>query len=443
MKIEIPAGAEEIMDRLHGAGYEAYVVGGCVRDSLMGREPVDWDITTSAKPQEVKALFSHTVDTGIQHGTVTVLLEDFSCEVTTYRIDGIYEDGRHPSEVTFTSNLLEDLKRRDFTINAMAYSPEVGLVDAFDGTGDLKRGIIRAVGDPRKRFDEDALRMMRAIRFSAQLGYTIEEDTRNAIGELSENLKKISAERIRAELDKILVSDHPGALRDAYHLGLMDQFVPELCVCMTCEQNTPHHWYTVGEHIIHAVENIRAEPILRLTMLLHDIAKPECKTTDEEGRDHFHGHAELGAKMADRILRRLRYDNDTRTKVVKLIRWHDHEPGESKTRIRHIIADIGEDLFPYLLEVKTADILAQSDYKREMKMEDIEKWRQEFEEIRNNGDCLSLKNLAYSGYDLIASGMEPGMEIGQVLNEMLEDVLADPSHNTKEYLAKYIPHERN
>lgn len=440
-QIPIPDWTGEILDRLHAAGYEAYVVGGCVRDSLLGREPGDWDVTTSATPQEVKAVFPRTVDTGIRHGTVTVLARGETCEVTTYRIDGKYEDGRHPTEVTFTASLLEDLKRRDFTINAMAYSPETGLVDEFDGVGDLQRGIIRAVGEPEHRFDEDALRMMRAVRFAAQLGYEIEGGTRAAIRSLSPNLAKISAERIRSELDKILVSDHPGMLREAWQLGLVDVFLPEFSSCMTCDQNTPHHSYTVGEHILHSVENIRADRLLRLTMLLHDIAKPQSRTTDEDGIDHFRGHAAAGAVMANGILRRLKYDNDTRNTVVKLIHWHDHEPGESRPRIRHIIADIGEDLFPLLLEVKTADILAQSEYGRDWKLADIEEWRRAYEEIMANGDCLSLKTLAYSGKDLLAAGMKPGEQIGRTLNTMLEDVLTDPSHNTQDYLIRYIPRD--
>ena len=440
-QIPIPDWTGEILDRLHAAGYEAYVVGGCVRDSLLGREPGDWDVTTSATPQEVKAVFPRTVDTGIRHGTVTVLARGETCEVTTFRIDGKYEDGRHPTEVTFTASLLEDLKRRDFTINAMAYSPETGLVDEFDGVGDLQRGIIRAVGEPEHRFDEDALRMMRAVRFAAQLGYEIEGGTRAAIRSLSPNLAKISAERIRSELDKILVSDHPGMLREAWQLGLVDVFLPEFSSCMTCDQNTPHHSYTVGEHILHSVENIRADRLLRLTMLLHDIAKPQSRTTDEDGIDHFRGHAAAGAVMANGILRRLKYDNDTRNTVVKLIHWHDHEPGESRPRIRHIIADIGEDLFPLLLEVKTADILAQSEYGRDWKLADIEEWRRAYEEIMANGDCLSLKTLAYSGKDLLAAGMKPGEQIGRTLNTMLEDVLTDPSHNTQDYLIRYIPRD--
>ena len=438
MVITIPEGAEEILSRLYRAGYEAYVVGGCVRDSVMGRTPGDWDITTSARPEEVKRLFRRTVDTGLRHGTVTVLRRDGAYEVTTYRVDGTYTDGRHPDQVTYTSSLLEDLKRRDFTINAMAYNPEIGLVDEFNGVGDLRFGTIRAVGDPHTRFEEDALRMMRALRFSAQLGFVIDMDTRDAIRDLAPHLQKVSAERIRSELDKILVSDHPGILRDAYELGLMKVFLPELDACMTCAQNTPHHAYTAGEHILRSVENIRADRILRLTMLLHDIGKPDCRTTDADDADHFYGHQERSAEMADVILRRLKYDNDTRGTVVKLISWHDEELGETTAQIRRSIAQVGTELWPLLMEVRMADILAQSRYQRDQKKARIERWSSAYNDIIAAGDCLSLKDLAYTGSDLIAAGMSPGTELGAVLNRMLDDVLDNPDHNTREYLKRYI-----
>ncbi len=434
LKIEIPQGAAWVLEKLHAAGQEAYVVGGCVRDSLLGRRPDDWDITTSARPEETKALFRRTVDTGIQHGTVTVMVGSEGYEVTTYRIDGEYADGRHPDNVTFTASLLEDLKRRDFTINAMAYSPAEGLVDEFDGIGDIERHVIRAVGDPVQRFTEDALRMMRAIRFSAQLDYRIEEATREGIRLLAPNLRKVSAERIRVELEKLLMSDHPGELREAWELGLLEEFLPELAVCMTCEQRNPHHCHTVGEHILAAVAAAPHDKVLRLTMLLHDIAKPLVKTTDENGTDHFRGHVEKSAQMADRILRDLKYDNQTREKVVRLVAWHDRKLGDSLPKIRRSIAELGEELFLPLLEVKTADVLAQSDYQREEKLEKIAFWRTAYEEIRRADDCLSLKDLAVSGRDLIAEGVRPGKQMGTILHGMLEDVLENPAHNTREYL---------
>lgn len=434
LEIEIPQGATWVLKQLRDAGYEAYVVGGCVRDSLLHRMPDDWDITTSAKPEDTKRIFRRTVDTGIQHGTVTVMVDRTGYEVTTYRIDGEYADGRHPEHVTFTASLLEDLKRRDFTINAMAYSPAEGLVDEFDGIGDINRRVIRAVGDPVQRFTEDALRMMRAIRFSAQLDYRIDEDTREGIRLLAPNLQKVSAERIRVELEKLLLSEHPEELKEAYELGLLRQFLPELSECMECGQNNPHHCLSVGDHILCAVKAARRDKVLRLALLLHDIAKPQVKTTDENGIDHFHGHAARSAALADRILRDLKYDNQTREAAVRLIAWHDCNLGDSLPEIRKSISELGEEWFLPLLEVKTSDVEAQSDYQRDEKLGKIEYWRNAFEEIRRAGDCLSLKDLAVSGKDLIAAGAAPGKEIGRILHEMLEEVLREPAHNTREYL---------
>lgn len=434
LEIEIPQGAAWVLEQLRDAGYEAYVVGGCVRDSLLHRMPDDWDITTSAKPEDTKRIFRRTVDTGIQHGTVTVMVDRTGYEVTTYRIDGEYADGRHPEHVTFTASLLEDLKRRDFTINAMAYSPAEGLVDEFDGIGDINRRVIRAVGDPVQRFTEDALRMMRAIRFSAQLDYRIDEDTREGIRLLAPNLQKVSAERIRVELEKLLLSEHPEELKEAYELGLLRQFLPELSDCMECGQNNPHHCLSVGDHILCAVKAARRDKVLRLALLLHDIAKPQVKTTDENGIDHFHGHAARSAALADRILRDLKYDNQTREAAVRLIAWHDRNLGDSLPEIRKSISELGEEWFLPLLEVKTSDVEAQSDYQRDEKLGKIEYWRNAFEEIRRAGDCLSLKDLAVSGKDLIAAGAAPGREIGRILHEMLEEVLREPAHNTREYL---------
>lgn len=433
IRITIPHHANEVLRTLHDAGYEAFVVGGCVRDSILNRTPGDWDITTSAKPEEVKTLFRRTVDTGIQHGTVTVLIGSDAYEVTTYRVDGEYKDGRHPESVTFTASLLEDLKRRDFTINAMAYSDKDGLIDEFDGLGDLERGIIRAVGDPVQRFTEDALRIMRAVRFAAQLGYDIDPATAEAARELAPNLQHVSAERIRVELEKLLISEHPERLRTAYELGITAQFLPELDVCMTCVQNNPYHCYTVGEHILHAVCAVPADRVLRLTMLLHDIAKPLVKTTDDEGIDHFKGHVALGAEMANDILRRLRYDNTTRRRVVNLIRYHEKRPATDAVHVRRLMVQLGPEEFPQWLEVKRADSAAQSDYDQEWKQHAITRWQELYEEIVARGDCLTLRQLAVKGSDLMAAGIR-GEAIGEVLQRMLDDVVTAPEHNEKGYL---------
>ena len=318
MKIQLPEHVKQIIHRLQQEGYDAYAVGGCVRDTLLGRCPQDWDITTSARPQVVKSLFSHTIDTGIAHGTVTVMLDHTGYEVTTYRIDGEYEDARHPKTVTFTGNLVEDLKRRDFTINAMAYNDTAGLVDAFDGMGDLKRHVIRCVGIPHDRFGEDALRMLRAVRFAAQLGFSIEEKTRQAVADLADNLQKVSAERIQTEMVKLLTSAHPEEMRTVYELGLSRVFLPEFDRMMETPQITKHHCYSVGEHTIHAMQEVQQDRILRLTMLLHDVAKPVCVTTDEKGQNHFKGHPAEGAEMARVILRRLKFDNETIKRVCLL-----------------------------------------------------------------------------------------------------------------------------
>ena len=440
IEIRIPPGAARILRVLEDHGYEAFVVGGCVRDSLLGRNPNDWDITTSALPLQVKALFRRTIDTGLKHGTVTVLMDGEPFEVTTYRVDGEYLDGRHPSEVTFTASLQEDLQRRDFTINAMAYSEKKGLQDLFGGLPDLEKGLIRAVGDPAKRFGEDALRIMRAVRFAAQLGYEVEADTVQAMKELAPTLSKISAERIAAELEKLLVSPHPEKLKMAYECGITAVILPEFDRCMETAQNNPHHKYSVGEHTIVSIGNARPDRILRYTMLMHDMGKPSCKTTDEQGIDHFYGHQEVSAQMANDILRRLKSDNETRRSVSRLVRYHDLTCGLTGKSVRKAISLIGEDLFPLYLEVKDADTRAQSDFRFQEKMDYLEEVRHLYRKILEEGDCLSLKDLAVNGKDLIAAGMKPGREIGEVLEAMYRDVIDDPEHNNKEYLMeKYGP----
>ena len=438
MKIQIPEKVNRIIGTLTFAGYEAYAVGGCVRDALLGREPSDWDITTSASPREVKRLFPRTVDTGIRHGTVTVMMGKESFEVTTYRVDGVYEDGRHPSEVHFTKSLLEDLKRRDFTINAMAYNEETGLVDEFDGIGDLKRGLIRCVGDAGERFTEDALRMMRAVRFSAQLGFELEEDTRRAIRELCRNLEKVSAERIQAELVKLLVSPHPERIQDACELGITKVILPEWDAMTGVEQNTPHHKYDVAQHTLHAMKNVKRDKILRLTMLFHDMGKPAMRTTDENGRDHFKGHALVSEEIARKVMRRLKFDNDTVKKVSRLVCYHDYRVEATPKNVRRAMNRIGVELFPYYLAVRMADAKAQSAYRRREKIENIIAMRQLYQQALLNGDCVTLRQLAVGGRELMDLGMKPGRELGSMLSELLEYVIDDPQRNKKEILCAYV-----
>lgn len=434
MKIILPEKVNFIINRLKENGYEAYAVGGCVRDSVLGRIPDDWDITTSATPNETKALFARTFDTGIEHGTITVLVDKDAFEVTTYRVDGEYEDSRHPKEVVFTRSLKEDLLRRDFTINAMAYNEEEGLVDIFGGMEDLRRKTIRCVGNAQERFGEDALRILRAVRFAAQLGFEIEPDTMEGIRMLAPTLANISAERIQVELVKMLVSPNPELLELAYELGITKVILPEFDEMMHTEQETPHHMYSVGVHTLKAIAQVRADKVLRLTMLLHDVAKPQMKTVDASGVAHFKMHDIKGTEVAKKILKRLKFDNDTLGKVTKLIQYHDYRMPSQPKNVRRAISKIGAELFPYYLEVRKADTMAQSDYMREEKLRNIAEIEQCYKEIVEKKECVTLKMLAVTGSDLIADGMQPGKQIGVVLQALLEFVLEDPQYNTKEKL---------
>lgn len=438
MKIELPRKVVLIIKNLQRHGYDAYAVGGCVRDSILNRKPEDWDITTSAKPEQVKRIFRRTVDTGIEHGTVTVLIGKDGFEVTTYRVDGLYEDGRHPKEVTFTSRLEEDLKRRDFTINAMAYNDDERLVDAFGGMRDLNYHLIRCVGDPKERFSEDALRILRAVRFSAQLAFPIEPETAEAIKSLAPNLEKISAERIQAELVKLLVSDHPERIQDACELGITKVVLPEWDDMVGVKQNTPHHKYDVAAHTVHALQNVKNDKVLRLTMLFHDMGKPVMKTTDENGRDHFKGHAIASEQIAKTVMKRLKFDNDTIRKVTKLVAYHDYRMEPTGANVRRAMHEIGVELFPYYLAVRLADTKAQSSYERRGKLENIIQIRELYRNALRNKECVTLKDLAVTGTDLINLGIAPGKKLGTLLNEMLDMVIEDPAWNQKGKLCDYV-----
>ncbi len=449
MHITLPDKVRLIIQKLTDEGFEAYAVGGCVRDCLLGKKPNDWDITTSATPIQVKSLFRRTIDTGIQHGTVTIMLGNEGYEVTTYRIDGTYDDLRHPKDVTFTVSLEEDLKRRDFTINAMAYNYDSGLVDLFGGLDDLDKGIIRAVGDPYDRFSEDALRILRAVRFAAQLDYDIDKKTLEAVKSLAPNLTRISAERVRTELQKLLVSKHPERIFTLYETGVSRVILPELDLMMETDQNTPHHVYSVGIHTIEALknsvnfdDNLSEDDIkvLRLTLLFHDCGKPAAKTVDETGRDHFKGHAFISEKIASDIMHRLKYDNDTLYKVLRLVKYHDHRRKLTEPRVRRTIVEISKELIPLWLIVRRCDISAQSMMERDIKLKDIDDFESMFKGIIERGDCLSIKELALTGKDLMDSGVRPGPGLGRILDMMFDDVLDDPSHNTKEWLLSRIGH---
>ncbi|MBO4374196.1 MAG: CCA tRNA nucleotidyltransferase [Lachnospiraceae bacterium] len=469
MRFVLPAKVDQIIKTLKNAGFEAYAVGGCVRDLLLKRRPNDWDITTNARPDQVKALFRRTFDTGIKHGTVTVIHKGEHFEVTTYRIDGIYEDGRHPKQVVFSTSLKEDLKRRDFTINALAYNEEDGLVDEFDGRKDLDNRIIRAVGDAGERFTEDALRILRAFRFAAQLGFSIEEKTLKAAGELAGNLKNISAERINEEFTKLICSPHPEILRDMYKAGITAVILPELDVCMEMDQKNKHHLYTVGEHTIRTLMADAKEPLqiapqyvtedewrefcssyekirnsfdfgkkdiqkkIRYALLFHDLGKPACMTEDENGNRHFKGHAERSERIATDILRRFRSDNETLDTVSRLVRYHDTRPDAKKNLIRRAMSRIGSD-YILLFPVRVADTLSQSSYRRKEKLEYEAEVMDLYLEIVRDRECVTLSDLAVNGSDLIKAGISPGPALGEKLKELLDIVLEDPECNTKDYL---------
>ena len=443
---KLPENVNFIIHTLMEHGFEGYAVGGCVRDTLLGRIPQDWDITTSARPEQVKELFSHTIDTGIQHGTVTVMLDHEGYEVTTYRIDGEYEDARHPKEVTFTANLIEDLKRRDFTINAMAYNDSEGIIDMYDGMTDLKNKTIRCVGEATKRFDEDALRILRALRFQAQLGFEIEEKTEEAIRNQARFLKDISAERIQVELEKLITSTHPEVLVNAYKLGVTKIIFPEFDIMMETPQNNPHHKYNVGMHTIEAMKNIEAEHIYRWTMLLHDVGKPEARVEGPD-KDHFKMHPVIGEEIARKILRRLKFDNQTLKQVTTLVRWHDRRFASfeevNKKTIRRWVSQLTPELFARLMVIQRADIDAQSDYHKEQKEQVLNETKRLFEEIIEEKNCLSIKELKINGKDLMNMGVPQGKEIGEILSWLLDQVLEQPELNERETLTELVREKRD
>lgn len=397
VRIELPKDVRHIISVLMENGYEAYAVGGCVRDSILGRTPGDWDITTSALPMQVKALFRRTIDTGIQHGTVTVMLGKNGYEVTTYRIDGKYEDSRHPKSVEFTSNLVEDLKRRDFTINAMAYNDEHGIVDVFDGMGDLKRKIIRCVGKAHDRFDEDALRILRAVRFSAQLGFDIEDDTAKAAKELAPTLAKISRERIHTELNKLLLSDNPDYFSVVYDLGVMKIIIPEL-------ENIDAHKLDRIQHFIKKTSAVLPE---RYAALL------SCVDADTAGR----------------ILKGLKLDNATISMAAKLVKYYNMNPVVSEADVRYYINEVGENdalrIVDFNISVCGSELIkGYTDMKKICVM------------VMERGDCTELRNLKISGKDLVGAGFPAGKQLGEILQKLLCEVLDNPKFNEYNYLLK-------
>jgi tRNA nucleotidyltransferase (CCA-adding enzyme) len=436
----IPNNVKIILDTLKNNGYEAYIVGGSVRDSKIGVSlPKDYDVTTNALPEEIIKLFDKTIPTGIEHGTVTVMINGEGYEVTTYRIDGEYLDNRRPDVVTFVSNLKEDLARRDFTINSLAFNEEDGLIDYFGGIEDLDNKIIRAVGEPNKRFQEDALRMLRAIRFSARLGFQIEERTLEAIKANCQLILNVSNERIRDELCKMLVSNNPKkGLRLLEETKLLEFILPELQAAVGFNQKNPHHDKDVFEHILAVVEKCPPELNLRLAALLHDIAKPECFTVDKEGIGHFYGHDKKGGILSEQILRRLKFDNESINKISILVKEHMNvleKPTDAS--VKRLINRVGKDLLNDLFTLQRADALGSAS--SEIRLEEIDRVEKKASSILESKVPLSTKELAVNGRDLIQEfSLKPGVEIGDMLKFLLDKVLENPQLNSKKELLAII-----
>lgn len=433
----IPKKVKQILNRLESCGYEAFVVGGCVRDSLIGRVPNDWDICTSALPEETMEVFHgfHVIETGLQHGTVTVLVDGEAFEITTYRIDGSYSDGRHPDSVSFTSRIEEDLARRDFTINAMAYNPAIGLVDPFGGQADLSSNLIRCVGNPETRFTEDSLRILRAIRFASQLDYTIEDATVAAMYSCLPLLDRVAAERIRVEFEKLLCG--PAALSVLTDFrDIIAGFLPEIRPMFDLDQKNDYHVYDVWQHSLHVVAQIPADPVLRLIAFFHDIGKPSTMTVTEEDWGHFYGHEQASTEITNSILRRLRYDNDTRKTVTSVIDSHKIVFQPTEKHARRCLNRLGEERLRMLIELELADVKSQNPKFTAERVENIQAFAAKLDAVLAAEQCFSLKHLAISGKTLIDLGIPQGREIGRILNALLEQVIEENLPNEKAALTE-------
>jgi len=437
MNFNIPEYVNRILVSIQENGFEAYIVGGAARDLIMGRVPKDWDIATNARPDSIKKIFDKTVDTGIKHGTVTVLIGNDHAEVTTYRTEAGYSDFRRPDSVEFVNDLKEDLQRRDFTINALAYNLKEGLKDLNNGLIDIKEKIIRCVGNPEERFCEDALRMMRAVRFACELGFAIETSTLSAIQKNAKLIKNISSERIREELNKILICTKPSeGIRLLDESGLLIFIMPELSKCQEVYQENPHHIYDVYNHILKSVDIIKPELHLRLTMLLHDLGKPYKKTNDKDGIGHFYGHDVVSAKMAEKILERLKYDNKISKRVITLVRWHDLRVNTEKLDVKKSAQKVGLEYFKDYFLVRAADINAQNLDFAEEKLEKLKAAENLYYEIEKNNEPMSLNDLKINGNDLINIGIKDGKKIGETLDFLMEKVLEKPEMNFREELIR-------
>ena len=432
--IEIPKYVKTVLEMLEEAGYEAWCVGGCVRDGLLGRTPEDWDVTTSAMPEETMAVFGgRAVPTGLQHGTVTVRADHKSVEVTTYRVDGAYHDHRRPDSVSFTHSLEEDLRRRDFTINAMAIKLKGELRDPFGGQRDLKAGVLCCVGDPDQRFCEDALRILRGIRFAAVLGFDIDSETGKSIHQNRELLREIAAERIQVEVLKLLCGKNAAEILRQYP-DVVGVFWPEVLPMVGFDQKNYHHCYDVWEHTLHALAVIPPEPVLRCAALLHDIGKPRCFTVDEKGVGHFYGHGSISREMASQMLRRLKCSTDFRETVVRLVDWHDRDIPRTDKSIRRALGKLGEPDLRRLIALKRADNLAQAPEFRDRQLE-LDKAERILEKLLEENACFSLKQLSVNGKDLTDMGLS-GPSVGAVLKRLLDNVIEGELPNEREALLR-------
>lgn len=435
MTMDMPKNVDTAINLLQSAGFEAYAVGGCVRDSLLGKTPNDWDITTSAKPEDMKSVFAdfHCIDTGIKHGTVTVVIDGEPLEITTFRLDGEYEDNRHPKSVTFTSNLGADLGRRDFTVNAMAYSKKTGTVDLFGGQNDLKNEIIRCVGDPDRRFNEDALRILRALRFASALDFEIEEKTAQSLLKNRALLGNISEERIAKELLKLVCGK--GAKRILTDFApVLFEILPELQPMYKNSHDNPHHCYDIYEHTLIAVESIDPEPTLRFAMLLHDCGKPAVKKFDENGVAHFYGHQRISAEISAQILARLKVSNKFRDEILFLVSNHDRwELYENTEKMPRYLSKFGLDGVLKLLKVMRADVLAQSPEYR-YRLDQIADAEEIAKNLAAQKPCLSLSELQINGRTLMDIGIPQGRKLGAVLAQLLDEVIDGVTKNTQEAL---------
>ena len=437
MRIEIPEKINNIINRFEKNGYEAYCVGGSIRDSVMGINIGDWDITTSALPEETKKLFNDEkiIDTGIKHGTVSIIKDHEAIEVTTFRIDGEYSDNRHPEQVSFTRNLSEDLKRRDFTVNALAYSHSAGLVDLYGGLSDIENKTIRTVGNPEERFQEDGLRIMRALRFASTLGFTIEEETKKAIHKQKDLLKNISVERISVELTKLLMGNNAFNILTEFP-DVFGVFIPEILPCINFKQYGKKHAYDVWTHICHTVDTIPQDKILRLTMLLHDLGKVPTHKLNENGDSTFKNHAAIGGEMAKEILTRLRFDKKTINRVSFLVSHHDFEPPETKIELKKKMKVLTAEDVRILLVIKKSDRGALSESYRDIskESEQVLVWLKEIEE---NNECVTINQLKINGNDLIKLGFK-NEEIGKKIDSLLDCVIEEKVPNTKQALLSFL-----